>query len=132
MLTAAGIGAATGFVILGFGGLLAAYGLAAGYHVPMGPITLRRLLEPVLLGTIIGAVSALPLVWLHRSFPQKTTLRVLVVSGTPFALGLIWMFFRRPPAAFSWEWVLTPLTVLAMFLLYGFLADRRYASWLRR
>ncbi len=131
-LTALISGATAGFVILGLAGLFVSFVLAMAYHVPTGPFTLRRLLEPVLLGTIMGAIFALPLVWLHRRIPEKPLFRILAVGITPFILSLLLMFLRRPPTVFSWESVITPLLVLTIFLLYGFYANRLYGCWNRK
>ena len=126
---ALGSGAFIGLLILGIGGLLAGYALAAMYGVPSGPMTLRRILEPVILGTVIGGLFALPLPWLHGRFPERRMPRVLILGLTPFVVSLVLMVLRRPPVSFTWPLLITPAVVLLVFLVYACLTDRLFVCW---
>ena len=129
---ALGSGAIIGLLILGVGGLLAGYALAAMYGVSSGPMTLRRILEPVILGTVVGGLFALPLPWLHGRFPERRMPRALTLGVTPFVVSLVLMFLRRPPASFTWPLIITPAVVLIFFLIYACLSDQLYTCWTKR
>lgn len=121
-----------GIVVLGVGGRLAMAGLALANRSRTG-FSWGGSLEVVLLGTFYGAIGGVLLAVLRRVWPQADRWRGIGLGG--MLLGVAWASSTvgRQTAASAPVGVVTILGIsLAIFAVYGVVADSLAGLWLHR
>jgi len=116
-------GALAGALVLGLVGRAATAGLAYAIGQDTN-LSLRGLIEVLMVGLLVGGVGGLLLLPVRRLFPASRTTRNLALGILLFAGSSLAVFLRgRPGFAVGGLTLVTAAVVAAVYVLYAFTAD---------